>query len=190
MRFQAADEKMKTAANDKQLIQHLQDKNKALTEWATAANQAKTLAQERVRLLEAKLNHGKSSSDGGGGGDQAQERVLCTQKGSFVVGAGATESRTLTLDHDMAKTVRFSERVVLRWSFDLMTTEDADIMFSIVKGKKDAILTDRLVKGGAAGETDNAFDVGRECTLTWSNRKSWIRPRTVKFNISAVVLSD
>jgi hypothetical protein len=72
----------------------------------------------------------------------------------------------------------------------LMTTEDADIMFSIVKGKKDAILTDRLVKGGAAGETDNAFDVGRECTLTWSNRKSWIRPRTVKFNISAVVLSD
>jgi hypothetical protein len=187
MRFQAADEKIKTAASDKQLIQHLQDKNKALTEWATAANQVKTLAQERVRLLEAKLNHGKPSDSGGD--DQDQERVLCTQKGSFVVGAGDSQSRTVMLDNDMAKTVRFSERVVLRWTFDLMT-EDADIMFRIVKGKNDAIVTDRLVTGGAAGETENAFDVGRDCTLTWSNRKSWIRPRTVKFNISVIVLND
>lgn len=181
VRFQAADEKVKTAANDKQMIQHLQEKNKALTEWATAANQAKTLAQERVRLLEVKLN-GKPS-------DQDQERILFTQTGSFVVGAGDAQSRIFTLDNDMAKSVKFSERVVLRWTFDLMSG-DADILFSLFKGKTEAIMKDRMVQGGAAGETEHAFDIGRECKLTWSNRKSWIRPRTVKFTVSAIVVSD
>jgi hypothetical protein len=103
------------------------------------------------------------------------------------------------LDTEFLKSVnQFTEHVVLRWSFDLMH-EEADILFSILKGDwetsnvrkgADNLIAARLVTGGAGGETDNAFSIGQACTLVWDNTKSWIRPKTVKFKVEAVVLSD
>ena len=116
-----------------------------------------------------------------------------------MVGAGDHGMRVFRVDPDLLKTVnQYSERVVLRWEFDL-TAADVDVMFSILKGaceaasevrKADAIVRDRRVVGGAGGETENAFAVGRACTLVWSNQHSWVRPRTVQYSLEAVVLAD
>ncbi len=49
---------------------------------------------------------------------------------------------------------------------------------------------DRLVTAGAEGEAEDAFTSQQSCTIEWSNEKSWVRPKTVKFTVSAVVISD
>jgi myosin heavy subunit len=212
-RVAVGEDMMKSVQSDRMMMQHLEAKAKALEEWAVASNQAKTIAQERARLLETKLRQyqQRPSEDGvdsisnsldsspSAFNDISPERILQSNKASLVVGAGDVGSQVFVLDKELVKTINaFTERVVLRWAFDL-TQEDADISFSILKGScstaserrnADALIQDRIVKGGAGGETENAFAIGCACTVVWSNSKSWIRPRTIRYNLVAVVISD
>ena len=51
-------------------------------------------------------------------------------------------------------------------------------------------LSIRTVTGGAAGETEGAFAVQNACTMLWSNEKSWVRPRSIKYVIDIVAVKD
>jgi hypothetical protein len=196
MRAAQGEEMAKTVKTDRQHVLQLESQVEALQEWALASAEAKTLAQERVRLLESQLQYLKqetltSSATPG-------ERILFTKSASLVVGAGDIGVRVLQLDEDQLKTLKRSDRVVLRWQFD-MKSEDLDIRFSVLKGacdtvakrkKADYLIKDRAVKGGAGGEMENAFAVQNASTLLWSNVKSWIKPKTIRYSIEAVVVND
>ena len=91
------------------------------------------------------------------------------------------------------------ETIVLRWKFDL-TPNDVDILFSILKGKYDkrdknamknahALIRERRVVGGGGGETEGAFVIQNACTLVFSNAHSWVRPRTVKYEVEAFAIA-
>jgi myosin heavy subunit len=193
---------MKTVKTDKQHVQQLEAKVQALQEWALASSEAKTLAQERVRLLEnhlrsLQLSAGTTGSASEGSLDSPMEKILFSKSASLVVGAGDTAVRVFSLTPEQARTVRLSERVVLRWKLDL-TQDDATLDFSLMQGECETLakrkaarylIKDRLIKGGAAGETENAFILDNMCTLSWSNAKAWIRPKTLKYSIEAVVLA-
>jgi hypothetical protein len=195
------EEIIKSVKTDKQHVQQLEAKVQALQEWALASSEAKNLAQERVRILEGQLRAlqgGTAALRTAESGDEllASGRILLSKSGSLVVGAGDSGVRVLTLPQDVVRTVRLSERVILRWQFDLIQ-EDATIEFSILKSdcetpasrsNADYLIKDRMVTGGAAGETENAFAIQNACTLLWSNAKAWIRPKTVKFSVTAVAL--
>lgn len=191
------EELIKTAKTDREHVQELEAKVQALQEWALASSEAKNLAQERVRLLENQLRTLQQGSSMISDVSDDSERILFAKHGSLVVGAGDVGVRVITLTNDQARTVKQSERVLLRWKFDL-TQEDATIEFSILKSncespadrkKADYLIKDRHVQAGAAGENENAFAIQNACTLVWSNVKSWIRPKTVKFTVEAVVVS-
>lgn len=47
-----------------------------------------------------------------------------------------------------------------------------------------------MVTGGAGGETEAAFAVQNSCTLLWSNEKSWVRPRTIKYFVDILAVKD
>ena len=182
------------AQTDRQKVVQLESQVQALQEWALASSQAKTAAQERVRFLEQQLQQRTAAASA----SAANERVLFTKNGSFVVGAGDVGHRVFSLTPDQAKEVKLSERVCLRWHFEL-TSCDVDIPFSIMRGacdtaakrkNADYLVKDRVVTGGAEGEIEDAFTSQQSCTMEWSNAKSWIRPKTIKYNVSAVVLSD
>jgi hypothetical protein len=89
------------------------------------------------------------------------------------------------------------ETVVLKWKFDI-TPNDQDIVFSILKGRVDekqtkdknanALIRNRVVLGGGGGEVQNPFILQNTCTLVFSNEHSWIRPRTVKYEVEAFAL--
>jgi myosin heavy subunit len=193
---------MKAVKTDKQHVQQLEAKVQALQEWALASSEAKTLAQERVRLLETQLRSLQLSAAVTGSAPEGSlesplESDLFTKSASLVVGAGDTAVRVFSLTPEQARTVRLSERVVLRWKLDL-TQDDATIDFSLMQAECETpakrkaaryLIKDRLIKGGAAGETENAFILENTCTLSLSNGKAWIRPKTVKYSIEAVVLA-
>jgi len=46
------------------------------------------------------------------------------------------------------------------------------------------------VTGGAAGENDSVFVVQNACTLIWSNKKSWVRPISIKYDIEVLAIKD
>ena len=192
------EEIIKTVKTDRQNVHELEAKVQALQEWALASSEAKTLAQERVRFLENQLKSLQRNDNNKGTGEGQEGRVLLSKKGSLVVGAGDVGVQVFTLSADDVKSVLLSERVVLRWRFDL-ASETCDVYFSLMRGScetpaerrsADHVIKRRMVKGGAAGETDRAFTSQRACTLEWDNTQSWIRPKTVKFEVEAVVLSD
>jgi hypothetical protein len=194
------EELVKHVKTDRQHVLELESRVSALQEWALAANEAKMLAQERVRLLETQLRTLQNSQqpDGGSALESSSERVIFSYPGSLVVGAGDRGCHVVELSVEDTKTVKQFERVILRWRFDLVQ-DDAQIDFSILKSKcetkqkqniADYIVKDRLVVGGAAGETENAFAIQNSCTLLWCNTKAWVRPKTVRFNVEAVVLED
>jgi hypothetical protein len=193
---------IKHVKTDKKHVQELEVKVQALQEWALASSEAKTLAQERVRLLEAQMRamqqHSSSSLSTLDDDHSSQERILWSGNGSLVVGAGDVGVRVVALDAEHVSQVRLSDRVILRWQFDLTTT-DCTIDFSILKGacetkasqaKADYFIHNRMVNGGAAGDVENAFAIQNACTLLWSNQKSWVRPRTVKYTVHAIVVTD
>ncbi|GKY92787.1 hypothetical protein MPSEU_000248400 [Mayamaea pseudoterrestris] len=193
-------ERIQHAKSDRQHVMELEAQVAALNEWALAANEAKSLAQERVRLLETQLRTLQSSSNQPKSTalENSVERILFSKPGSLVVGAGDSTCTVVELSAEDVKSVKLSERVILRWRFDLVQ-DDVQIDFSILKSKcetkqkqknADYLVKDRLVIGGAAGETENAFAIQRSCTLLWSNSKAWIRPKTVRFNVEAVAVED
>ena len=220
-----------TNRSDPELIQHLQEQVKALEEWAIASNHAKTIANDRIRILEQQLaakqqsvgpttsvitdvssrstgstsdvhigrsdGHSNNASMNDGNG----EWVLDTRKASIVIGAGDVGIVLFELNPDQLKSVNsFTQRIALRWRFDILQGSDSDITFTILKGKcttaaqrrnADTMIQNRMVKGGAGGEIDeNAFSIHRSCTIVWSNQHSWIRPRTIKYILEAIVMND
>jgi hypothetical protein len=203
-RARHGEEIIKNVKTDKQHVKQLEAKVQALQEWALASSEAKTLAQERVRFLEIQLQmssqHHTGSSGGGVANEIVEERILFNKHGSFVIGAGDVGRRVFSLTPEQAKSVKLSERVVLRWHFDL-PTDDGNIPLSIMRGVCDTpikrrsaefLVKDRLVTGGAEGDVENAFSSASQhsCTMEWSNTKSWIRPKTIKYTVSAVVLAE
>ena len=141
-----------------------------------------------------------SSSMNISGGDGG-ERVLDTRKASLVIGAGDVGVVVFALNPEQFKTFNhFTQRIVLRWRFDILQGPDADITFGVWKGScltaaerkntSDAIISKRHVKGGAGGEIDHAFSVRQSCTMAWSNEHSWVRPRTIKYIFEAILMDD
>jgi len=178
---------------DKNHIQQLESQVQALKEWAMASAEAKQLMKERCRMLESKLNIQQGGPNIGD--DQSgPEKLLFTKKGSLVIGAGDMRPLLISLgEHAMSVDSRF---VILRWKFD-STPSDLYVDFNIMKGrcetsaeyaKADYLIKDRAIMGGAGGETEGAFNIDSTCTFLWSNIKSWIRPRTVKYEIDIVAL--
>lgn len=180
---------------EKNHIQQLESQCLVLNEWALASSDAKQLMKERCKILENKLKlfQGRSLLEGGvGGGNKDTEKLLFSKVGSMVIGAGDIGSFILSLG-EYASTIdtRF---VILRWKFDVAPS-DSDIDFNIIKGKcetdfvkADHIIKDRVIKGGAGGESEGAFNYDSACTVLWSNKKSWIRPKTVKYFLDVIAL--
>lgn len=203
VRAAVGEEAAKTVQTDKEYVKELEAKVTALQEWALAAAEAKRVAQERAARLEEKIRDLTEVDEDGGlsGGKMGStnadsERRLWQQHSSLVVGAGLVGTRVHVLGDAVLEP---NESVVLRWKFDL-TPDDTDIIFSILKGRweevkkssqlksADAIIRDRTVLGGAAGEATGAFAVKNACTLVWSNEKSWVRPKTVKYTVEAFAI--
>jgi len=176
--------------SDRQKVQELTAQVQAFQEWAQASAESKRLVQERCLILEAKLKQlqgGRSASDD-------SEKLLFEKNGSMVIGA-ADKSHLVIALGEYASQVD-SRFVVLRWKFD-SSPADCSIDFNIMKGrcetnaeqsKADYLIKDRVITGGAGGESEGAFSIDSSCTLLWSNLKSWVRPRTVKYTFQVVSL--
>lgn len=200
---------------DKQHVDELEAKVEALQEWALASAEAKRLTVERTKELEDKLKvfhdllemdpesnqvKGGASTQSGGANAKGDEvvsmegRKLWMRSSSKVVGAGMVATYVVPLgDCKLNK----DEIVVLKWKFDIIPG-DLDIDFSILKGKfeetkkrdgADNLIKERIVVGGAGGEVSGAFAVQSACTLVWSNKRSWIRPRAIKFSVEAFAIN-
>ena len=188
-------ELLKAVKHDKEHVQKLEAQVVALREWALASAEAKALAQERASSLERRL---RALEAGNEATTEEAERIVWSLHGSLVVGAGDVGHREFYMKPEDIAELAVSERLVLRWKFDL-TSSDRDVKFSIAKGSCDTpakrrgadyLIKERAVKGGAAGETDYAFAVQNRCTMLWSNAHSWIQPRTIKYTVSAVAIAD
>ncbi|CAJ1966944.1 unnamed protein product [Cylindrotheca closterium] len=187
-RAAAGEEAFNSHKTDKQKVQQLEGQVQALQEWALASAESKRLVNERCQILENKLRQfqGRDSA--------VDENLLFKKNGSMVIGAGEIGNFVIELgEHAMKVDARF---VVLRWKFDC-SPSDHNIHFSIAKGKcetkaeyKNAsyLVKDRIITGGAGGETELAFTTDHACTVIWSNEKSWIRPRTVQYTAEIVSL--
>lgn len=191
VRAAKGEEAANSLRTEKQHIQQLESQVHALKEWALASAESKQLMQERCRILENKLKaqQGRPLRE-----DNDSEQVLFTKNGSMVIGAGNVGFAVISLgEHACTVDARF---VVLRWKFD-SSPPDVTIDFNIMKGKcetssdqakADYLIKDRSITGGAAGESEGAFNTDSACTILWSNTKSWIRPRTVKYSVEVVSL--
>lgn len=200
-------EVVKNIKTDKKHVDELEAKVDALQEWALASAEAKRLTVERANELEKKLRHYyemfEKEEDGipsvsptirGGGSGSTEGRKLWTKSSSKVVGAGMDITFVVPLGDCVLSP---NEMVVLRWKFDIIPGE-LDIDFSIMKGKYDQskkrdgadyLIKQRVVVGGAGGEVSGAFAVQNACTLLWSNKRSWVRPRAVKFSCEAYAIN-
>jgi len=195
VRAAKGEEAANSLKTEKNHIQQLESQVQALKEWALASAEAKQLMKERCRILENKLKvqQGRSLNDGGDDMNNP-EKLLLQKHGSRVVGAGDISSFVISLgEHASIVDSRF---VILRWKFD-SSPGDCTIDFNIMKGKcetssdfskADYLIKDRVITGGAGGETEGAFNIDSACTILWSNTKSWIRPRTVKYSLDIIAL--
>jgi len=189
-RAAAGEEAVNSLKTDKQKVQQLEGQVQALQEWALASAESKRLVQERCQILENKLRQFQGREAAGDG----SENLLFKNNGSMVIGAGDFGKAIIELgEHATKVDARF---VVLRWKFDC-SPSDHNICFNIAKGKCETkaeqtkasyLVKDRIITGGAGGETELAFTTDHACTIIWSNEKSWIRPRTVKYSVEVVSL--
>jgi hypothetical protein len=190
IRAAKGEEVVNSLKSDRQRIQQLESQVKALEEWAQASAESKRLVQERCIILESKLKQAQTSTID----ENSKEKVLFSKNGSFVIGAGDNDFAIIELGH-LAGTqdTRF---IILRWKFDCEVGRE--IGFNILKGKcrtaserknGDYLIKERLIIGGAGGDTEGAFNNSDyACTLVWTNEKSWIRPRTIKYSVDVVAL--
>jgi len=189
----------KTVRTSKVYVEELEAKTRALQEWALASAESKRLTVERAMDLEMKLKAIKAqysqmdNEEEENNNKNDAERKLWSICSSKIVGAGALTTYVVELGECRLKE---QETVQLRWKFDL-TPGDLDIEFSVLKGKwdefdrmdrADSLIRDRVVTGGAGGELSGAFAVQNACTLVWSNQRSWVRPRSVKFSVEAYAI--
>ena len=190
VRAAKGEEAANSLKSDRQRVQQLEAQVQALQEWAMASAESKRLMKERCIMLENKLKH----SQGRPLDDNESEKLLFNKNGSMVIGAGDLGIAIFELgQHAATVDSRF---VILRWKFDF-SPSDSTIDFNIMKGrcdtaalqaKADYLVKDRLITGGAGGETEGAFNVDGACTVLWSNAKSWVRPRTVTYSVDVVSL--
>lgn len=189
------EEAANTLKTEKNHIQELESQVQALKEWALASAEAKQLMKERCKILESKLKVQQGRHFQDPGDDKSNpEKLLFTKTGSLVIGAGDVRSVIILLgDHASSVDPRF---VIIRWKFD-SSPPDLTTDFHIMKGgcetssdyaRAEYLIKDRVIKGGAAGETEGAFNTESACTILWSNVKSWVRPRTVTFTVDVVAL--
>jgi len=189
----------------KRHVEELQAKVDALQEWALASTQSKRLVMERAHELEQKLKILEaeqqsqidfiSSEDAPKVISACSERRLWTKSSSKVIGAGMVVTHVIELGDNVK--IAESEVVLLRWKFDV-TPMEYDIDFAIYKGKVDTskkgpleyLVERRTVHGGAGGEVASAFAIQGACTLEWSNKRSWVRPRAIKFNVEAYAVME
>lgn len=190
----------KNSKSDRSKVEELEAKVLALQEWATASSEAKSAILEQNKALERKLSDlqrqkdGETRSSSTSSDSKGTERHLWTKSSSLVIGAGTLAFRYIELGNNQ---VMEFETVILKWKFDI-TPNDQDIVFSILKGKvnetqmKDkntsSLIRNRVVLGGGGGEVQNPFIIQNTCTLVFSNEHSWIRPRTVKYEVEAFAL--
>jgi len=189
------EEALNSLKTEKNHIQQLESQVQALKEWALASAEAKQLMKERCRMIENKLKvqQGRYLQDAGDDKNNP-EKLLFQKSGSMVIGAGDIGSFLISLgEHSHTVDSRF---VILRWKFDVAPS-DYDIDFNIMKGKcetssdfvkADYLIKDRVINGGAGGESEGAFNCDSTCTVLWSNNKSWIRPKTVKYSFDIIAL--
>jgi len=182
---------------EKNHIQELESQVQALKEWALASAETKQLIKERCKILESKLeiHQGRKIQDSSNYKSDS-EKLLFTKTGSMVIGAGDVRSVIISLgDHASSVDSRF---VSLRWKFD-SSPPDLTIDFSIMKGgcetssdyaKAHYLIKNRTIKGGAGGETESAFNSESACTILWSNVKSWVRPRMIKYTVDIIALKQ
>merc|ERR1711862_298795 len=130
----------------------------------------------------------------------SSERRLWSKSSSKVIGAGMIITHCLSLGDDVV--LGDAEVVLLRWKFDV-TPMDMDIDFAIYKGNitddsdkgkyasgPEYLVEPRTVHGGAGGEVTSAFAIQGACTLEWSNKRSWVRPRAIKFTVDAFAVME
>ena len=181
----------KSSKTDRQRVSQLEAQVQALKEWALASAESKRLAMERVALLEKKLKSqgGLEPSEMAMSGEGAG-KVVFSKSGSLVIGAG--DSGFIIVQPE--DSVMPGSRLLLQWKFD-STPSDCVTEFSILKGNcptpkewssANYMIRDRAVTGGAAGALEDAFAQQNACTMLWSNKKSWIRPRTVKYVVEVI----
>lgn len=191
VRAAKGEETVHSLQSDRKRVQQLESQVQALQEWALASAESKRLIKERCKILENKLKQTQGRPLEAG---DDSENLLFKKNGSLVIGAGDLGHAVIKLgQHAATVDSRF---VILRWKFDISPSE-LTIDFNILKGecdkpakqkKADYLIKDRVITGGAGGETEGAFNVDGACTILWSNAKSWIRPRTVKYSVDVVSL--
>ena len=186
-------EKSKAAIVSKEYVNQLEQKVKAMEEWALASTDAKRIAVNRCIELEEKLsvlNVVPKSLSSVDNQSSVDEHVLWIKSSSLVVGAGDSVAHLVELGQ-ISKPIDPSF-VLLRYKIDI-SPADSDIVFSIYKGtdrhKHSVVIDQRRMHGGGAGDVDGVFDNSTKiCTLIFCNRHSWIRPRTIKFHLQAVII--
>jgi len=192
------EEAAKSVQTDREQVKQLQAQVQALQEWALASAESKRLCQERVRMLEGKVKtyESKEATNSGTVSNFGQ-RLMFMKTSSIVIGAG-DEGFVVVELKEYAQQLKPGERVLLRWKFDI-TPAELSAEFNILKGncdtpqkqvRADYIIKDRTVTGGAAGENESAFVVQNACTLLWSNKKSWVRPRAIKYDVEVFAIMD
>ena len=147
---------------------------------------------ESVKSIASHKSAGLSANSLASGNDN--ERILWTKSSSLVVGAGMVGQAQIELGQVQ---IEDYETVTLRYKIDL-TPSDLDCYFSVLKGLvddnpktrrvADACFRGRHVQGGGGGDVTGAFAKQNACTLVWSNERSWIRPRTVKWTVEAIAV--
>ena len=195
--------------------EEMKAKMEALQEWAIASANVKSVLTERIAILTEQVKELKRPTGENDINDDFQstvdnssipskdmeggphERKLWSKTSSLVVGAGMVGSFVVYLGDDL--NIQQDETIILKWKFDI-TPADTDIEYSILKGVHqeklsrarrhtiDTVLKDTHVISGGAGEVQGAFAIQNACTLIWSNEKSWIRPKTIKFYLQAYAI--
>lgn len=196
VRATKGEEAAKSVQTDREQVKQLQAQVQALQEWALASAESKRLCQERVRILENKVKTYEDIKDPTGKAISGEKMIL-RKASSLVIGAGDIGYVLLDLK-ECADQLKQGDRVLLRWKFDI-TPVELGVDFSLLKGvcdtaakrlRADHLIKDRTVTGGAAGENENAFLIQNACTLLWSNKKSWVRPRTIKYDLEIFVMNE
>ena len=149
---------------------------------------------ESVKSIASHKSAGLSGANSLASGND-NERILWTKSSSLVVGAGMVGQAQIELGQVQ---IEAYETVILRYKIDL-TPSDLDCYFSVLKGLvddnpktrrvADACFRGRHVQGGGGGDVTGAFAKQNACTLVWSNEKSWVRPRTVKWTVEAIAVA-
>lgn len=182
---------LKAALISKDYVNQLEQKASAMEEWALASAEAKCITINRCVELEKKLITLSVSTTVTNSCTSnliyTNEQVIWNKSSSLVVGAGDSVSHLVELGDISLPTD--PSLIVLRYKLDI-SPADSDIVFSIFKGtkreKNSIVVNERKMHGGGAGDIDGVFDTDKTCSLLFCNRHSWIRPRTVKFQLQAL----